>query len=197
MSPVTHFLASWTLASFPRLERRDAALVTLAGVAPDVDGLGAIPELLTRYSSHPLDWFTGYHHLLAHNLLFAIVIAIVVFAFAKRRWLTALLAVVAVHLHFLMDVLGSRGPDGYNWPIPYLAPFSSRVQIFWSGQWALNSWQNIAITCGLLTLIVVRALQTGRSPVEIFSPAADKQVVAALRRRSPRAVAFFTNPEQR
>lgn len=195
MSPVTHFLASWTLASFPRLERRDVVLVTLAGVAPDVDGLGAIPELLTRHSSHPLDWFTRYHHLLAHNLLFAIVIAIVVFTFSKRRWLTAMLALVAVHLHFLMDVLGSRGPDGYNWPIPYLAPFSSRVQIFWSGQWALNSWQNIAITCGLLTLIVVRALQTGRSPVEIFSPAADKQVVAALRRRSPRAVAVFTNPE--
>lgn len=195
MSPVTHFLASWTLASFPRLGRRDVALTTLAGVAPDIDGLGAIPELLTRHSSHPLDWFTRYHHLLAHNLLFAMVIAIVVFAFAKRRWLTALMALVAVHLHFLMDVLGSRGPDGYNWPIPYLAPFSSRVQISWSGQWTPNSWQNIAITCALLTLIVVRALQTGRSPVEIFSTAADKQVVAALRRRSSSAVAVFTNPE--
>jgi hypothetical protein len=31
MSPVTHFLASWVLASFPRLDRRDVAIVTLPG----------------------------------------------------------------------------------------------------------------------------------------------------------------------
>lgn len=62
MSPVTHFLASWVVASFPRLSRRDVGLVTSAGVAPDLDGLGAIPEVLTRNSEHALDWFTRYHH---------------------------------------------------------------------------------------------------------------------------------------
>jgi inner membrane protein len=183
MSPVTHFLASWALASFPRLQRRDVALVTFAGVAPDLDGLGVIPELLTRHTSHPLEWFTRYHHLLAHNLPFAILVTVAVLALSQRRWLTASLAFVAVHLHFLMDVLGSRGPDGYNWPIPYFEPFSSRVQIAWSGQWALNSWQNVLITCGLLVLILIRAVQISRSPLEIFSPAADKQVVAVLRQR--------------
>jgi len=29
---------------------------------PDLDGLGIIPELLTRNSSHPLLWFSLYHH---------------------------------------------------------------------------------------------------------------------------------------
>jgi len=28
-------------------------------------------------------------------------------------------------------MLGSRGPDGYQWPIPYLSPFSSAVQLSW------------------------------------------------------------------
>ena len=183
MSPVTHFLATWALASFPQLQRRDVALVTFAGIAPDLDGLGVIPELLTRHSSHPLEWFTRYHHVLAHNLMFAILVAVAVFALGQRRWLAASLAFLAVHLHFLMDVLGSRGPDGYNWPIPYFEPFSSKVQIAWSGQWALNSWQNILVTCGLLILVLIRAVQIGRSPLEIFSPAADKQVVAVLRQR--------------
>lgn len=183
MSPVTHFLASWYLASYPRLGRRDVALVTFAGVAPDLDGLGAIPELLTRHSNHPLDWFSRYHHVLAHNLSFAIIVAMAVYALAQRKWLSASLAFLAVHLHFVMDVLGSRGPDGYNWPISYLEPFSSKLQIAWSGQWALNSWQNIVISGALLVLTLARSVQTRRSPVEIFSPTADRQVVNTLRRR--------------
>ena len=183
MSPVTHFLASWLVASVPWLERRDVALVTFAGVAPDLDGLGAIPELLTRHTSHPLDWFSRYHHLLAHNLIFAVLVAIVVFALSQRRWLTTALAFLAVHLHFAMDLLGSRGPDGYNWPIPYLEPFSSKLQLAWSGQWTLNSWQNVVLTCVLICLTIYRAIQTGSSPVAIFSPSADRRVVQVLRAR--------------
>lgn len=183
MSPVTHFLASWLVATGPVLERRDVALITFAGVAPDIDGLGAIPELVTRHTSHPLDWFSRYHHLLAHNLTFAVLAAIGVFALARRRCLTGGLAFLAIHLHFLMDLIGSRGPDGYNWPIPYFEPFSSKLQLTWSGQRALNSWQNIASTCGLVCLVIFCAVQTGNSPVEIFSPVFDHKVVEALRGR--------------
>ncbi len=159
------------------------ALVTFAGVAPDLDGLGIVPELLTRHSSRPLEWFSEYHHVLAHNLLFAVAATIAVFAFARRRWLAGLLAFLTIHLHFLMDVLGSRGPDGYKWPIPYLLPFSSKLQFAWSGEWGLNSWQNVVITCTLLSLAIVRSIQTGNSPVAIFSVGADRKVVLALRSR--------------
>ena len=186
MSPVTHFLASWTFASFPRLQRRDVVLITLSGVAPDIDGLGIVPELLTRHSAHPLDWFSRYHHVLAHNLPFAVLVTLAVFAFAKRKWIAAGLAFFAVHLHFAMDLLGSRGPDGYAWPIPYLEPFSSRLQLSWSGQWALNSWQNVVITCALLLFVIYQSIQLGRSPVEVFSRTADGKVVEALRRRWPK-----------
>ncbi|HEY2115967.1 MAG TPA: hypothetical protein VGJ51_12805, partial [Candidatus Angelobacter sp.] len=77
MSPVTHFFAGWMLASlFPAgrpttLTRRDKALVVAAAVAPDLDGLGIVPELLTRNTSHPLLWFSQYHHSL-HTLAFAL-----------------------------------------------------------------------------------------------------------------------------
>jgi len=188
VSPVTHFLASWVIASFPKLERRDIALITFAGVAPDLDGLGAIPELLTRHSTHRLDWFSRYHHVLAHNLPFAILVGVAMLLLSKRKWLSAGLSFLVVHLHFLMDLVGSRGPDGYIWSIPYLAPFSAKLQLAWAGQWALNSWQNVVITCALLAATMVRATQIGRSPVEIFSPAADQRVVTALRQRFLRTV---------
>jgi hypothetical protein len=45
-------------------------LVTLAGVVPDIDGLGIVAEYLTRNSRHPLEWFSTYHHAL-HSLPFA------------------------------------------------------------------------------------------------------------------------------
>jgi inner membrane protein len=126
MSPVTHFLSGWVFANCFRLDSRERALVTLASVVPDVDGLGIIPELLTRNSTHPLLWFSLYHHRL-HNLAFAVLVAAVAFALATQKWKTGLLAFLSFHLHLFEDILGSRGPEGYQWPIPYLAPFSSTV----------------------------------------------------------------------
>ena len=97
MSPVTHFLTGWVFANCAKLARRDRAIVTLACVAPDVDGLGIIPELLTRNSSHPLLWFTLYHHSL-HTLAFSLVVAAIAFALAQQRWKTGILALVSFHL---------------------------------------------------------------------------------------------------
>jgi inner membrane protein len=128
MSQVTHFLTGWVFANCARLDRRDRALVTLACVAPDVDGLGIVLD----------------------TLVFALVIAGVSVMLAHQRWKTGLLAFVSFHLHLVEDLAGSRGPDGYEWPIPYLKAFSSAWSLPWQGQWALNSWLNIAITAALL-----------------------------------------------
>ena len=184
MSPVTHFFTGWVFANCFDLGRRDRALVTLACVVPDVDGLGIIPELLTRNSAHPLLWFSLYHHSL-HNLAFALVIAAIAFALAKQKGKTGLLAFLSFHLHLFEDVLGSRGPEGYQWPIPYLAPFSSSLQLVWSGQWGLNAWQNILLTIVLLVITLWLAWRKGFSPLEMVSARADGALVAALRQRYP------------
>lgn len=203
MSPVTHFFAGWLLAGPTALSRREKAAVVFAGIAPDIDGLGAIPELLTRNSSHPLLWFSEYHHAL-HTLAFAVVVAVAArlcssgtgFAFGpriqkpaapSRPWTTALLAFISFHLHLLCDLVGSRGPDGYSWPIPYLAPFSTRFQFIWHGEWALNGWQNIVITCALVALTLWIAWKNGSSPLELFSNRANNVIVATLRDRFPLA----------
>lgn len=183
MNPITHFLVSWVVANSATLDRRERAIVTLAGVTPDLDGLGAIPELLTRNTAHPLNWFSEYHHVLGHNLGFGLLVACASFPLATRRWKTAALAFLTFHLHLLCDVLGARGPDGDHWPIPYLLPFSHAWQWTWSGQWALNAWQNFAITGAALALMFYLAWARGYSPLEMVSLRADAALVTALHER--------------
>jgi len=183
MNPVTHFLTGWALANCaPSLERKERAMVALACVIPDVDGLGAIAYLLTRNSAQPTEWFSRFHHQL-HSLPFAMLVTAVCFALARRKWLTSGLVLLSFHLHLFEDVLGARGPDGYQWPIPYLSPFSQSTQIMWSGQWALNAWPNFAITIVLLVLMFFLAWKRGFSPLEIISTRADRKFVETLRAR--------------
>jgi len=187
------------MAGATTLGRREKAAVVAAAVAPDLDGLGAIPELLTRNSAHPLLWFSQYHHVL-HTLAFAAVVALMGYFLSasanfalgpkmqghiipSRPWVTALLAFLSFHVHLLCDLAGSRGPDGDSWPIPYLSPFTSTLQLTWRGQWPLNGWQNFAITGALLLITLWIACRHGSSPVELVSVKGNKALVASLRTR--------------
>ena len=223
MSPVTHFFAGWLLASVsPKgrptsLTRREKALVVAAAVAPDLDGLGIIPELLTRNTSHPLLWFSQYHHSL-HTLAFALVCTLAAYLIAgplagpgpltttnpfsdftfgpairapqpsSRRspshpGLTAFLVFISFHLHLLCDLIGARGPDGDQWPIPYFKPFSNAVQLTWHGQWALNGWQNFVITGLFLVATFCIAWRYAASPLELISQPANQALTRTLRQR--------------
>lgn len=172
------------MANTAPLERRERAIVAIAGLTPDVDGLGVAVDLVTRNTAYETNLWGDYHHILGHNLLLALVAAVVGYLLARRhRWLTVLLVLVAVHLHLLCDVLGGCGPDGYQWPIPYLWPFAASPEWVWSGQWALNAWPNFVVTVVCLALTLYLAWRRGFSPVEIVSPAGDRRVVQALRAR--------------
>jgi inner membrane protein len=188
LNPITHFLTGWAVAnSVPSLGVRDRALITLAGVVPDIDGLGAISDILTRNSAHPTEWFSLYHHQL-HNLTFGLIVAGLAYALARHKWAAGLLALLSFHLHLFEDIIGARGPDGYPWPIPYLKPFSDAAQFVWSGQWALNAWPNFVITIVLLLIAFYLAWSRGYSPLEMVSTRADHAFVEALRRRFPRSL---------
>ena len=132
MSPVTHLLSGWLLANAAGLDCRGRMLVTLASIAPDIDGFGFAPELLTTHSANPITWYSQYHHTFGHCLLFAGVAALIgATAAPMARVRVLLFAFASVHLHLLMDLIGSGAPDGYRWPIPYLFP--SR-EMLWSCQ---------------------------------------------------------------
>ena len=176
----------WAVANAaPSLTKRDRAFVTWASVIPDLDGLGLVAEKLTQDFSHPLDWWSDYHHVLGHNLGFALTVSALAAVFAKQKVKTTLLVFFSFHLHLLGDVIGARGPEGDQWPIPYLLPFSNHLQLTWSGQWALNAWPNIVITAVLIGIAVMLARQRGFSPLEMFSVKADAGFVSALRKRCP------------
>jgi len=150
---------------------------------PDADGFGLPFELLTRASTHPLTWWSDYHHVLGHNLGFALFTALVVSLLAQRKIWTTFWALAAFHVHLFEDLIGARGPDGHQWPIPYLSPFSSQWQWTWSGQWFLNSYPNFLLTVALMTFAFKWAWARGYSPLELISSKADGAFVEALRRR--------------
>jgi hypothetical protein len=176
----------WIVAnSAPSLTKRERAMVTWASVVPDVDGLGIIAEKLTQNSAHPLNWWSEYHHVLGHTIGFAIAVTILAAIFAEQKLATASLVFISFHLHSIGDLVGARGPDGDQWPIPYLLPFSHRWQLTWSGQWALNAWPNFLITGALIAGALVLARRRGFSPLEMFSQRLDAAVVASLRNRFP------------
>ncbi|MFQ5993194.1 MAG: metal-dependent hydrolase [Nitrospiraceae bacterium] len=188
MNPITHLLTGWLVANSAELNRRERTVVTLASVVPDIDGVGLVAELLTRDSEHPLRWWSDYHHVLGHNLTFGFLVAGTSFLLATKRWKTALLAFLSFHLHLVGDLIGGRGPEGYQWPIPYLFPFSNHWQWTWSGQWELNAWPNFLVTGLALLLTFYLAWKRGYSPLEMISGSADKAFVVTLRHRfsSPR-----------
>jgi hypothetical protein len=126
---------------------------------------------------------------LGHNIGFAVVTTVAAAIFARHKFLTAVLVFISFHLHLIADLVGARGPDGDQWPIPYLLPFSNAWQLTWPGQWALNAWPNFVITGTLLVVTLVLAWQRGFSPLEIFSQKADSIFVATLRARFAAKVA--------
>jgi len=183
VNPVSHLLTGWVVANTADLTPRDRALVTLAGVLPDIDGLGIIAEILTEQTAFPLLWYSKYHHVLCHNLGFGLLLAVTAILFGIRRWMTAFLVLVVFHLHLLGDLVGSRGPDGYQWPIPYWTPFSDGWKLMWTGQWELNAWPNVLITALLLAATIYIARRKGCSPLEMVSKRADSAFVSILRRQ--------------
>lgn len=199
MNPITHVLASWTLADAAGLDERDRSLATWCGVLPDADGLGAVVDRVNELLSRPGTWYYDeYHHGLAHGLLAAIVIPAALCIFAKRRVRMFVVGVLAVHLHYLCDLVGSRGPTADDvWPLKYLAPFSDRWTVQWSGQWALNAWPNVAFTVLLLAYAFARAVRSGRSPVGLFSARADRVFVETVRNRWRSLVAEPRKDEDR
>lgn len=182
MSPVTHLLLGWSFSSVFPFERKDRALVTLAGVVPDADGAGMLLDLFSYRSGQPLELWIRFHHVLCHNIAFGLFIALLTLCLATRRLLAAVAAFLIFHLHLLCDILGSRGPDE-AWSVPYLLPFSRSVDIVWAHQWALNSWQNFAITFMVLVFIFFQAWRQGISPLELVSRRTNESFVSALRNR--------------
>lgn len=187
MSPITHGLLSWVLAERSLKNERDVALVTVAGLAPDIDSLGIVVDLTNSWLGRPpTDYYASLHHWLFHGVAGALAISTVVALQAKDKVKVFSLSLLVFHLHLLCDVVGSRGPDPSEgiWPIYYLGPFSRHdMVIAWANQWLLNGWQNISLTVLLLGWTFYVTWRWARSPLSPWIPKAHHHLVEALRGR--------------
>ncbi|HEX5219651.1 MAG TPA: metal-dependent hydrolase [Verrucomicrobiae bacterium] len=192
MSPITHFIGSWLVAAATANNVRDRRLITLAGVLPDLDGLGMVVDVAKSLSSGQemtFHYYQKFHHLWLHGWPGALLVAVVLACFARQRWRVAIWCLVTFHLHLLCDLLGSRGPSPSDlWPICYGEPLFRHPVWFWKGQWRLDGWQNLSVFIVVFGLAVRGALKRGYSFVEIFSQRADSAVMRVLRKWSGRPV---------
>jgi inner membrane protein len=184
MSPITHLLASWTISESCTVNRRERLWICLAGLAPDLDGLGIgvdiANDLLGRGFSQ---WYAVYHHFLFHGLFGALVTVALARSAGVRRMSALFLVFISFHLHLLCDLVGARGPERYDiWVIYYLGPFTRTWKLYWEQQWPLNGWPNFLITVALMAWTVSRAIRNGASPVSLFNSNWDATVVATFRR---------------
>ena len=193
MNPITHFLVGWVGLERLQASRRDKALVVLAGLAPDLDGLGLVPDFATRVLQLPVtDYYLRFHRMYGHGLPAALIFAALAGTLGVRRFRVAWCAFVSVHLHFLCDLVGSRGGDPEDiWAIYYFAPFTTAVELSWSGQWPLVGWQNTLISAVLLWIVMLRAAALGYSPLGLVRQPADAVFVATLRGWRRRVLSVF------
>src|SRR5204863_8687311 len=110
----THLMSGWCVGNLLSLGPRERLFCIIAATASDIDGVG-------RVLGEKLYW--DYHHVVGHNVAFAVVLAATLAAFSKRRVPTFAACLALVHLHLLMDYFGS----GPGWGIPYFWPFDKDV----------------------------------------------------------------------
>ncbi len=181
MSPLTHLLASWIVAAKTTDSLRDRRLVTLAGVLPDLDGLGIVFDIASGMGNWR--YYQAYHHWLSHGLPAALLCSAALAAFGRRRWQVFGLALIVFHLHLLCDLAGSRGPGADDfWPIFYFGPFSQHPMWIWKYQWGLDSWPNRVITVVLFGWALWLAVKRGDSFVGVFNRRVDQVFVGVLRK---------------
>jgi inner membrane protein len=184
MSPGTHFLASWIIAAKTTNNPRDCGLVTLAGILPDLDGLGLLADVASKAVWHrPTVFYEQYHHYLLHGAFGGLLIAALAAYFARQHWRVALLALLLFHLHLFCDFVGSRGPAPEDlWPIFYFGPFDKEPMWIWKGQWRLDGWRNQIISAALLAWALWLATELGHSFIGVFNRRVDETFVGVLRK---------------
>ena len=186
MSPLTHLVGSWLIASATTNNPRDRKLVTLAGVLPDADGLGAVADVVGASISGKectFYYYQTYHHLLLHGWPAAVAVSVLLTFFGKQKWRILFLCLLTYHLHLLCDLIGSRGPDvGDIWPICYSEPLFRHPMWFWKHQWRLDGWQNQIISAALFIASIWLAVKQGYWFIEVISSRLDAVFVGVLRK---------------
>lgn len=169
MHTQTHVLSGWCLGNLVEFSPRERLFSMLAASLSDVDGLGILMGN---------DFYEPYHHKLAHNLFFGLLLSVMLAFFSTQRKKAFLVYLGLFHVHLVLDYFGS----GPYWEIFYLWPFSHWGLLNrWA--WPFISWQNISVGLAFIAWTLAIAVKAGRTPLEIIMPSLDTQLVVWLRAR--------------
>ncbi len=152
-----HILSGWCISSTLKSTPRERFLYMVVAVIPDIDGIGI-------FLSHR--HYRQYHHIVAHSLLFGILISVIfAFLFKQGRFLKFFLCLLFFHLHLLLDIFGS----GKYWGMAYFWPLSDT---FFISDLAWNSigWQNFFIFFLVLCLTFFILHKKSITPFELVLP---------------------------
>ena len=173
MYPETHLLASWVIGAKTTDNARDCRLIALAGILPDVDGLGLIADMATQaLGMKKTLFYEHYHHYLLHGAFGAFCHSAHVFCLTDK-WRVALLALIVVHRHLLCDFVGSRDLNPKTFGRSSLGPFTKIRCGFGRDSYA---WTAGPIGCcppGLFLWALWLAVPRGYSFVGVFSKRLD------------------------
>ncbi len=164
----THLMSGWCVANLFTLTARERAFCMAAASLADLDGL-------SRVFGQEAYW--DYHHVVCHNLAFALLMSLVLAACSVHRIKGFIIYLALAHLHLVLDYYGS----GPGWPIRYGWPFAGWTWVNPWG-WEFSSWQNRAVAGVFLLWTLAIAVVRGRTPVELLTPDLDHRLVIGLRR---------------
>jgi hypothetical protein len=164
----THIMSGWCVANYLPLTARERALSMCAASLADLDGLGIVVSK---------NAYWNYHHLLCHNLPFAVAISTILAVCSTHRFRAGLIYFALAHLHLVMDYFGS----GPGWPIHYGWPIF-KLDLMNPNAWEFYSWQNISIAFAFFLWVLAIAVTKKRTPLEAIMPDLDRKIVGFLRR---------------
>ena len=168
----THVMSGWCVGNLFPLTARQRLACMIAASAADLDGLGIL---------FGQEAYWKYHHKLAHDLAFGLLICLVLTLISRGKLPVFCLLLALFHLHLLMDFFGS----GPGWSIFYFWPVSTQAWDNRQWSWAFYSWQNICTAILLLVWTIAIAFRGRRTPLELLMPSLDRQLVDWLRRNLP------------
>jgi len=160
-------MSGWCVANLFTLTARERAFCMAAASLADLDGL-------SRLFGQEAYW--DYHHVVCHNLAFALLMSVVLAAFSFHQLKGFIIYLVLAHLHLVLDYYGS----GPGWPIRYGWPFANWTWVNPWG-WEFSSWQNRVVAGVFLLWTLVIAVVRRRTPVELLTPELDQRFVVGLR----------------
>jgi hypothetical protein len=162
-----HAMLGWTIGNALGADRRQRNYCFVAAVLPDIDAAAFLlgPVIYSKY-----------HHTFGHSIFLGIFVCALA-AFHCRSMRALLLTALSFASHLVTDMYFTRMDVYIFWP-------ASSAGFLIPGGVGLVAPINTALAYFSYIWLVILALITRRTPIDIVSPGLDRIVVSFFRRRT-------------